>query len=631
MARVFLASCALFVAWSTMPSAASTEMPIEPPMESSSTTARPKSAILPVPEIVVGPIRADLRPSSPDQASARDLPPALPSDTARGDVLHAFEGRSWIGTNDIAVGADHVVLAHASELWTFTRGGDARAGSTLRAFFRGVLPASWNGVFHGAEVHYSREHDRYALATSTWDFERQESCGLIAISRTTNPLDGWYTYRFAAGGTDHFGPASLTVDTWGVYFTADVFSSTNDFLGARLLSLDTTLLDGTTTTAWQFDRLDWPDGALAQHVRGALPHSVSSEQTTFFFNTRAAGGSDVLVWRLSGHRTDLPVLVRDAIPVSTYRPLIGGARQPSGAPIATGGTASYHVVYVYRRLYAVWTSDPTASGFQSRIISLKIDTDSRSVVTEHTIGGQDSWYYFNPSLIVNGRGGPLLDTAVVYNFTHEFLEHPSAAVEVFATDGTRTNTVLHVGNASVPANGLTAPWPAWGGASYDWFDPGRAWASFTIAPDGHHRSRVVSFALDDQPSPGTGGGGGGGGGTGPCVQTSQTACLDNGRFQVEVEWQDPDGPTRAATRRAISGSDTSTLFWFFDPTNIEMLTKVLDGCALNDHFWVFSAATTNLGYTLTVVDTETGRRASYTNAPGAPAPAVTDALALPCS
>ena len=51
---------------------------------------------------------------------------------------------------------------------------------------------------------------------------------------------------------------------------------------------------------------------------------------------------------------------------------------------------------------------------------------------------------------------------------------------------------------------------------------------------------------------------------------------------------------------------------------------MLDGCGLNNRFWVFSAATTNVAYTLTVTDSETGTKKEYVNPLGVSAPAITD-------
>ena len=76
--------------------------------------------------------------------------------------------------------------------------------------------------------------------------------------------------------------------------------------------------------------------------------------------------------------------------------------------------------------------------------------------------------------------------------------------------------------------------------------------------------------------------------------------------------------------------DGSGLFWFFAPDNWELMVKVLDGCAANGSHWVFSAATTNVAYRLTVTDTQAEVTWSHDNPLGRTAPAVTDTTALPC-
>lgn len=114
---------------------------------------------------------------------------------------------------------------------------------------------------------------------------------------------------------------------------------------------------------------------------------------------------------------------------------------------------------------------------------------------------------------------------------------------------------------------------------------------------------------------------------GACRGSDAVLCLGNGRFALEVEWEDFDDG-RGSGQVVPGASDDSGLFWFFAPSNWELLIKVLDGCAVNGHHWVFVAATTNVAYTLTVTDTETDQQWSTTNPSGQPAPAVTDTTAF---
>lgn len=115
--------------------------------------------------------------------------------------------------------------------------------------------------------------------------------------------------------------------------------------------------------------------------------------------------------------------------------------------------------------------------------------------------------------------------------------------------------------------------------------------------------------------------------TDTCEPDPETACLQDSRFEVKATWWQTDG--RSGSARVVDAStDDSGLFWFFDPDNWEILLKVLDGCSTNDHFWIFSAATTDLGYRTTVTDTETGLTRVYGQEPGLPAPAITDTRAF---
>lgn len=115
----------------------------------------------------------------------------------------------------------------------------------------------------------------------------------------------------------------------------------------------------------------------------------------------------------------------------------------------------------------------------------------------------------------------------------------------------------------------------------------------------------------------------------PSTVSNDTLCLQNNRFQVTVAWQDPTGGSGAGIVTPAHGQDTG-LFYFFDPNNWELMVKVLDGCAINGHYWVFSAAGTNVGYTLTVKDLDRDLQKDYTNPLGTLAAPVADTMAFAC-
>jgi penicillin amidase len=114
----------------------------------------------------------------------------------------------------------------------------------------------------------------------------------------------------------------------------------------------------------------------------------------------------------------------------------------------------------------------------------------------------------------------------------------------------------------------------------------------------------------------------------PCVPDDTTLCFLDDRFRVTVDWRTSFGTTGPGRVVPVGGSARSGLFWFFAPDNWEMLVKVLDGCAVNDRFWVFAASATNVEWTLRVEDTAAGELTSYTHPLGPASPAVTDTAAF---
>ncbi|MEO1087261.1 MAG: sialidase family protein, partial [Acidobacteriota bacterium] len=90
--------------------------------------------------------------------------------------------------------------------------------------------------------------------------------------------------------------------------------------------------------------------------------------------------------------------------------------------------------------------------------------------------------------------------------------------------------------------------------------------------------------------------------------------LQEDRFEVEVFWVTEDGNSGLATGAKLS-PDTAT-FSFFDPDNLEIFVKVLDGRSFNDHFWLFFTGLSNVYYDVVVTDTVTGEQRIYSNPQG---------------
>jgi hypothetical protein len=125
----------------------------------------------------------------------------------------------------------------------------------------------------------------------------------------------------------------------------------------------------------------------------------------------------------------------------------------------------------------------------------------------------------------------------------------------------------------------------------------------------------------------------------PCVADGSTLCIDDvagdQRYQLRITYQTAQGGGLAGSGHAVplapAGFSRGGAFWFFSADNPEMLVKLIDGCALNQHHWVLAAATTNVGFSLVVTDTFTGAEKTYTNPDLTMAAPIQDTAAFGCA
>jgi Concanavalin A-like lectin/glucanases superfamily len=115
-------------------------------------------------------------------------------------------------------------------------------------------------------------------------------------------------------------------------------------------------------------------------------------------------------------------------------------------------------------------------------------------------------------------------------------------------------------------------------------------------------------------------------------QTATHFCFAT-RFQASARYRvgPPGSLEQQAQTIPCAGAglcDNSGIFWFFQDENWELMLKVLNGCSITHHWWVFNAGLTNVFFRLEVTDVQTGRTKIYFNYPGPPAPAIADTLAF---
>jgi plastocyanin len=160
--------------------------------------------------------------------------------------------------------------------------------------------------------------------------------------------------------------------------------------------------------------------------------------------------------------------------------------------------------------------------------------------------------------------------------------------------------------ATVGPNTTSAPVPGLDAGSLSIFRVRASGAGGTFSP---YSDEVAAATLADP---------------GPCVAGANTLCVNGGRFKVTVAWHTATDTGQGSVSPLPSAPD-SGLFYFFAPSNIEMLIKVLNACvpAFN-RYWVFFAATTNVEFGVVVTDTRNGQTRAYYNPLNRVAPPVQD-------
>lgn len=127
--------------------------------------------------------------------------------------------------------------------------------------------------------------------------------------------------------------------------------------------------------------------------------------------------------------------------------------------------------------------------------------------------------------------------------------------------------------------------------------------------------------------------------TSSCVPSGSTLCIDDGpgdrRFEVNIVWESDRNGGIGGLGQAIGlkpiGISAGGLFWFFGASNPEVLVKVLNACVINNHYWAFFSAGTDVAFTLRIRDTVTGLYWLRSNADLSSALPVSDIAAFPCS
>jgi photosystem II stability/assembly factor-like uncharacterized protein len=109
-----------------------------------------------------------------------------------------------------------------------------------------------------------------------------------------------------------------------------------------------------------------------------------------------------------------------------------------------------------------------------------------------------------------------------------------------------------------------------------------------------------------------------------CESGPAALCLRDGRFRVEIEWNNPEHEALASKEAAVSAAaaregredDDRGAFWLSRPSNVLLTVQIRDARRMNGHFWIDVDAKTIRGFSLIVTDMATGMSTRYSHPEG---------------
>lgn len=335
--------------------------------------------------------------------------------------------------------------------------------------------------------------------------------------------------------------------------------------------------------------------------------------------------------------TTLSGLFRSSNGGTTWLQLTNGLTRTEMLSVAIS-PASSRVVYVGTDLGVFKSSDAGETWTASSnfpLIGVDAIAISDSAVYAGTIDVHRPGFPVGDGVFKSTDGGVTWVSAGLFGPVFGLAVDPAAPSTIFAAvlggvykSSSGGETWQQVLSASVSAVAVdpsrSATIYAGGFGAFRSMDGGSSWVPTNnglIAPNGAPAA-VLSLSLDRSRRVYAGAGAGGNGvframftEAGSCTADVGTLCLGGGRFQVNVSWQVPAQGLSGVGHQSALTSDTGA-FWFFTPNNIELVVKVVDGKAFNGRFWVFAGALSDIQYTITVLDTTSGLRKTYSNPSG---------------
>lgn len=338
-----------------------------------------------------------------------------PTDAAPSS-LTSFPGISatgWIPPDcTFAVGPSHVLASVNAKVAIYPKtGGSPLKQITLNSWFSNVIG---DAKIFDPKALYDQHAGRWVLLAVALGPGSKDSFFLLSISKTIDPLGGWFNYKMDAkkdGTTSTKFWAdypSLGVDSQALYLTANMFSfgDKGSFQYAKIRVVPKAgPYAGGTAAFFDLVKMKNANGAMAFTVQPC--HTYGAPSVEYLVNSvypSSTGTQKALsLWSLS-NPTTTPTLTLQSITTDPFSLPPDAVQKGGGTPLDTGDSRVLNAVF---RGGSVWCALTTAhnwgDGNVASIHWFQLNATSGALTQQGVYGGA-GFHYFYPAVMPDSNG-----------------------------------------------------------------------------------------------------------------------------------------------------------------------------------------------------------------------------------
>jgi hypothetical protein len=313
----------------------------------------------------------------------------------------------------LATGPSHVLLSVNASVGIYNKTGGAPLKLvTLTNWFANAISGA--KIFDPKAV-YDQHAGRWLLLAVALGPGSTDSFFLLSISKTSNPLGGWWNYKLNAkvdGGvaTNNWADyPGLGVDAQGVYLTANMFAFSGNFAYSKIRVIPkTSPYNGGPLFFFDFVNMKNADGSTAFTIQPC--HTYGAPGSEYLVNSvypSATGTQNKLtLWRIVNPAA--PTMTKMTITTSPYSLPPDAAQKGGGTPLDTGDIRVLNAVF---RGGAVWCALTTAhnwgAGNAASCHWFQLNATNGTLI-QQGIYGASGFHYFYPALAPDSNGNMVM-------------------------------------------------------------------------------------------------------------------------------------------------------------------------------------------------------------------------------